>query len=76
MILLFYCTFTAISQTGITVKEFKELPNDMDARVVRPVYDQNGKTCALVKIVTTEGDFFFDNGLLGITEVVHKPELF
>ncbi len=75
MILLFYCTFTAISQTGITVKEFKELPNDMDARVVRPVYDQNGKTCALVKVVTTEGDFFFDNGLLGITEVVHKPEL-
>ena len=63
-----------VAQEGISVKSFKELPNDLDARVNYPKTDQNGKTCALVKVVTTEGDFTFDNGQLGVRAAIHKPE--
>ena len=62
------------SQTGITVKSFEET-TDLDARVHFPLNDFNGKKSALVKIVTTEGDFTFDNGTLGIVKAIHKPEL-
>ena len=67
--------FTLVAQDGINVKSFKELSNDLDARVNYPKIDQNGKTCALVKVVTTEGDFTFDNGQLGVVAAIHKPEL-
>ena len=63
------------AQSGISVKSFMELSQDLDARVNFPVTDQNGQKCALVKVVTTESNFSFDNGQLGVTEVIHKPEL-
>ena len=69
------CVSIASAQSGISVKSFKELTQDLDARVSYPVTDQNGQKCALVKIYTTESNFSFDNGLLGVTKVIHKPEL-
>ena len=69
------CVSIASAQSGISVKSFKELTQDLDARVNYPVIDQNGQKCALVKVVTTENDFSFDNGQLGVTKAIHKPEL-
>lgn len=69
------CVSIASAQSGISVKSFMELSQDLDARVSYPVLDQNGMKCALVKVVTTESNFSFDNGLLGVTKVIHKPEL-
>ena len=69
------CVSIAGAQSGISVKSFMELTQDLDARVTYPVTDQNGRKCALVKVVTTESNFSFDNGLLGVTKVIHKPEL-
>ncbi|MBO7164697.1 MAG: PEGA domain-containing protein [Muribaculaceae bacterium] len=69
------CVSIASAQSGISVKSFMELSQDLYARVSYPVLDQNGMKCALVKVVTTESNFSFDNGLLGVTKVIHKPEL-
>ena len=69
------CVSIAGAQSGICVKSFMELSQDLDARVNYPVIDQNGQKCALVKVVTTESNFSFDNGQLGVTKVIHKPEL-
>ena len=69
------CVSIAGAQSGISVKSFTELTQDLDARVSYPELDQNGRKCALVKVVTTESNFSFDNGLLGVTKVIHKPEL-
>ena len=48
-----------------------ELTQDLDARVNFPVTDQNGEKCALVKVYTTESNFSFDNGLLGVTLIIN-----
>ena len=69
------CVSMAGAQSGISVKSFTELTQDLDARVSYPELDQNGHKCALVKIYTTESNFSFDNGLLGVTKAIHKPEL-
>ncbi|MBR1991740.1 MAG: PEGA domain-containing protein, partial [Bacteroidales bacterium] len=44
---------------NISVKSFRPLPEDLTARV-DPVTNENGQTCALVKIVTTERGFSFE----------------
>lgn len=62
------CVSIASAQSGISVKSFTELSNDLDARVNYPMLDQNGQKCALVKVYTTESNFSFDNGLLGVTQ--------
>ena len=75
---LVYLVFAIVSmsaQEGMSVKSFIEIPSDLDARVTYPVQGLNAKKCALVKIVTTEGDFTFDNGVLGVAKAIHKPEL-
>lgn len=51
---------------NISVKSFKVLPNDMDARVNYPVTDQNGEKCALIKVVTPTQGMIFEAGMLGI----------
>jgi hypothetical protein len=63
--------FTATAQQ-ISVKSFRALPNDMDARQNFPEKDQNGDLCAIIKVVTTEKGFSFDIGTLGITKTVPK----
>lgn len=75
VIYVVFSIVTLIAQDGINIKSFKELSYDLDARIVYAKTDQNGKTCALVKVVTTEGDFTFDNGYLGVVAAIHKPEL-
>ncbi len=52
----------------ISVKSFRSLPNDMDARQNYPLKDQNGEICAIIKVVTAEKNFRFDIGTLGITK--------
>jgi hypothetical protein len=63
--------FSANAQQ-ISVKSFRALPNDMDARQNFPEKDQNGDVCAIIKVVTTEKGFTFDIGTLGITKTEQK----
>ncbi|HSH50950.1 MAG TPA: PEGA domain-containing protein, partial [Bacteroidales bacterium] len=57
---------------NISVKSFRMLPNDMDARVNFPKTDQNGEKCAIIKVVSTEQGFAFDFDALGVTHVEKK----
>ena len=75
VIVMLFSSLLLSAQDGISIKAFDEVSHDLDARVNYPKTDQNGKTCALVKVVTTEGDFTFDNGQLGVVAAIHKPEL-
>lgn len=52
----------------ISVASFQLLENDMTANTAGTMKkDQNGKTCALIKVVTSETGFNFDVGMLGVT---------
>ena len=68
--LLIFATFCHAQQ--FSVKSFRALPNDLDARASYPKEDKNGEKAALVKIVTTETGFEFDGGMIGIVAVVPK----
>ena len=69
LVLLAVC----VSMQGqIVVKSFELLPNDLDASTYFPKKDFNNRTCAIIKVFTTQKDFSFDNGSLGIVEVVQK----
>ncbi|HQB79031.1 MAG TPA: PEGA domain-containing protein, partial [Tenuifilaceae bacterium] len=61
----------ATSQT-ISVKSFRLLENDLDARVNHPKRDQNNEVCAIIKVVTTQTGFTFDVGSLGIVATEQK----
>ncbi|MEI6580396.1 MAG: hypothetical protein WCN92_13170, partial [Eubacteriales bacterium] len=56
----------------ISVKSFRVLSNDLDARASYPKEDKNGEKAALIKIVTTETGFEFDGGMIGIVSTVQK----
>lgn len=62
----------AIQAQQISIKSFRSLSNDLDARVSYPKEDKNGKKAAIIKIVTTETGFEFDAGVIGIVAVVPK----
>ncbi|MCK9453083.1 MAG: PEGA domain-containing protein [Bacteroidales bacterium] len=64
--------FSALQAQNISVADFKALPNDMDARINAPKDDQNGKKCAIIKVITSETGFNFDIGMLGVVDVVRK----
>ena len=49
---------TALGQQ-LSVKSFRALLNDMDARQNFREMDQNGELCAIVKVVTPESGFQF-----------------
>jgi uncharacterized protein (TIGR02145 family) len=57
----------------ISVKSFRLLESDLDARVHFPLKDQNGDPCAIIKVVTTEKGFSFDGGTMGIMKTIEKP---
>lgn len=57
---------------GISVKSFRLLENDLDARAHFPKEDKNGEKAAIIKIVTTETGFEFDAGTIGIVASVQK----
>ena len=56
----------------ISVKSFRKLETDLDARVTEPIKDQNGDLCAIIKVQTTQSGFYFDGGQLGIVKTVPK----
>ena len=62
---------TAIGQQ-LSVKSFRALLNDMDARQNFREMDQNGELCAIIKVVTPESGFQFEIGSLGITKTEQK----
>ena len=57
---------------GFSIKSIEKLPTDMDARVNYARKDQNGKTCAIIKIATPLTGFSFDTGTLSVQYVVEK----
>jgi len=61
-------SFSTVIGQQLSVKSFRALPNDMDARQNYKTLDQNGELCAIIKVVTSEKGFRFDIGSLGITK--------
>jgi formylglycine-generating enzyme required for sulfatase activity len=61
-------SFSTVIGQQLSVKSFRALPNDMDARQNYKTIDQNGELCAIIKVVTSEKGFRFDIGSLGITK--------
>lgn len=60
----------SMSVAGFTFDEM-----DMTANMEPNIeYDQNGEKCALIKIQTTQKNFMFDVGSLGVTKVVAQNE--
>ena len=72
VLLLITVTFSSVYSQQLSVKSFRALPNDMDARQNYKTMDQNGELCAIIKVVTSEKGFQFDIGSLGITRTVQK----
>lgn len=70
---LLLLTITPLSAQQLSVKSFRKLPNDLDARVNEPRKDQNGDVCAIIKVVTNQTGFSFDSGQIGIVKTVQKP---
>lgn len=52
----------------ISVKSFRKLENDLDARVNAPIKDFSGDVSAIVKVVTTQTGYTFDCGQAGIVK--------
>ena len=73
LLFLFYLAiFPACGQ--IAVESFRLLETDLTAITNgTQETDQNNDVAALIKIVTTQQGFTFDNGMLGIVKVVQKP---
>ena len=71
-VLFLLSTVFQVHSQNISVKSFRELPNDMDARINQPVTDQNGEKCALIKVVTKLDGFAWEGGMLGITNIEKK----
>ena len=61
-----------LSAQEFSIKGIEKLPTDMDARVNFARKDQNGKTCAIIKIATPLTGFSFDTGTLSVQYVVEK----
>lgn len=56
-----------LSAQSLSVGKFQLLDNDLTANTRGTMkYDQNGEVAALIKVVTTETDFNFDVGSMGI----------
>ena len=78
-LLLFVIVFLFIGAfaQNISVKSFRALPMDMTASSLEGKrIDQNGEVAALIKVVTTEKEFSFEGGALGIVgSQTHKGEI-
>ena len=64
--ILFLSFIANVTAQQISVKSFRKLETDLDARVTEPIKDQNGDLCAIIKVQTTQSGFYFDGGQLGI----------
>lgn len=67
------CVMSIPGFSQITVTAFEELDNNLDATTNYPKKDLNGKTCAIIKIFTTQKGFTFDAGQVGIVATEYKP---
>lgn len=65
-------TFSGSLFAEISVKSFRRLETDLDARLNEAVKDQNGDLCAIIKVVTSQTGFTFDCGQIGIMKTVQK----
>ena len=74
LLLALFATLSAKAQnSNIAVASFRLLPNDMAANLQGTSrIDQNGHTCALIKVVTTQTGFTFDVGIMGVTDTEQK----
>ena len=63
--LSFFVTAQNISVASFRLAEFDLTANTHGTQVL----DQNGNTCALIKVETTQTGFAFDVGMMGITKV-------
>lgn len=73
-IILLLLPLLGFSQSPMSVLSFERIDNDLDARVHYPLKDQNGKTCAIIKIETTLplNEFTFDGGTVGVIDSKQK----
>ena len=62
--MLLITNFIANSQ-DIAVRSFRKLEMDQEARIISPIIDQNGKKCAILKVVTSQTGFAWDFGMIG-----------
>lgn len=70
---IFFLIFmSSLFAQQISVKTFRKLETDLDARVNEPLKDQNGDLCAIIKVQTTQSGFYFDGGQLGIIKTITK----
>ncbi len=73
MLLFRWTGVLSAQEHELSVKSFRKLENDLDARVNEPKKDQNGDLSAILKIVTTQKGFTFDCGQIGIVKTIQKP---
>ena len=70
LLLALFAAVSAKAQNNISVASFQLAENDLTANLYgTQVLDQNGHTCALIKVETTQTGFAFDVGVMGITKV-------
>ncbi|MBQ0095525.1 MAG: PEGA domain-containing protein [Bacteroidetes bacterium] len=69
----FVLTAVALGAQSLSVESFKLLETDLTANTAGTMKrDQNGDVAALIKVVTSETGFSFDNGMLGIVASEQK----
>ena len=74
LIICFFIGVCGAFAQNISVKSFKALPMDMTASSLEGKrIDQNGQVAALIKVVTTETNFTFEGGTLGIVDTKQTP---
>ena len=67
LLLAVFATFSAKAQNKLSVASFQLVEHDIEP-ILNEVKDQNGNTCALLKIQTSQMGFTFDVGSLGVTK--------
>ena len=73
LLIIFGLSGTGLSAQNISVKSFRLLETDLTANTAGTLKkDQNNETAALIKVVTTETDFVFDGGMLGIVGTTQR----
>ena len=69
LLLALFAALSAMAQNSIGVASFQLIENDLTPILQgTEVLDQNGNTCALLKIQTSQTGFTFDVGVMGITK--------
>lgn len=69
LLLVVMCTSVAVAQKTMDVSKFSKQENDLMARVTKPVRDKDeGKLCALIRVVTNLKGLEFRADALGIVQ--------